>query len=117
MNGESIKIRNASVKLQRVNGLENVAACGICCDVCALHKKMSCVCGSGVEDVAKKKVETRWGGKGVLCLVLDCAVKRGVAYCMRDCEEFPCPKYFEWFFPYGKDYLEMHINRKPQQEK
>lgn len=69
-------------------------------------------------EIAKEKVETRWGGKGVLCLVLGCAVKRGVAYCMRDCEEFPCEKYFEWCFPYGKDYLEMHINRaKDKQSK
>jgi hypothetical protein len=96
--------------------LEHVAACGICCDVCELHEKLGCVCSSGVEDIAKEKVKTRWGGKGVLCLVLDCAVKQGVAYCMRDCDEFPCKKYFEWFFPYGKGYLEMHISRKIQQK-
>ena len=94
--------------------MKHVAACGICCDVCALHEKLSCVCSSGVEEAAKEKVGTRWGGKGVLCLVLDCAVKRSIAYCMRDCEEFPCPKYFEWYFPYGKGYLEMHIRRKPK---
>lgn len=98
--------------------LKNVAACGICCDICGLHEKLGCVCSSGAEEIAKEKVETRWGGKGVLCLVLGCAVKRGVAYCMRDCEEFPCEKYFEWCFPYGKDYLEMHINRaKDKQSK
>lgn len=70
------------------------------------------LCSSGVEEIAKDKVRTRWGGKGTLCLVLDCAVKRDVAYCMRDCEEFSCEKYFEWLFPYGKAYLEMHISRK-----
>jgi hypothetical protein len=98
--------------------LKNVAACGICCDVCGLHEKLGCVCSSGAEEITKDKIETRWGDKGILCLVLDCAVKRGVAYCMRDCEEFPCEKYFEWCFPYGKNYLEMHINRaKDKQSK
>jgi len=97
--------------------LKFVAACGICCDVCALHAKLGCVCSSGIEKAAKEKVKTQWGGKGVLCLVLDCAVKRGVAYCMRDCEEFPCQKYFEWCFPYSRDYLEMHMKRNPKTER
>jgi len=80
--------------------------------------KFGCVCSSGTEEKAKEKVNTCWGGKGVLCLVLDCAVKRGVAYCMRDCAEFPCKKYFEWCFPYGKDYLKMHQQRsKHEKEK
>jgi hypothetical protein len=96
---------------------KHVAACGICCDVCELHEALGCVCSSGIEEIAKEKVATRWNGKGVLCLVLDCAVKRGIAYCMRDCKEFPCAKYFEWCFPYGKGYLEMHMNRKPDQKK
>jgi hypothetical protein len=95
-----------------------VGACGICCDICGLNKKFGCVCSSGTEKIAKGKVNTRWGGKGVLCLVLDCAVKHGVAYCMRDCAEFPCKKYFEWYFPYGKDYLKMHQQRsKHEKEK
>ena len=67
--------------------------------------------------MATEKVRTRWRDKGILCLVLDCAVKRGVAYCMRDCEEFPCEKHFEWLFPYGEAYLEMHIKGKTEQEK
>lgn len=75
------------------------------------------MCSSGIEDVAKKKVDTRWDGKGVLCLVLNCAVKRGIAYCMRDCPDFPCEKYHEWCFPYGKDYLEMHVERRKGREK
>jgi hypothetical protein len=47
-----------------VFGSEHVAACGICCDVCGLNKKLGCVCSSGVEEVAEEKVATRWGGKG-----------------------------------------------------
>lgn len=97
--------------------MKHVGACGICCDVCELHKKLGCVCSSGIEEIAKLKVRTHWGGKGILCLVLNCTIQRGVAYCMRDCEEFPCEKYFEWLFPYGEAYLEMHIKRKTQQEK
>lgn len=96
--------------------MKHVAACGICCDVCALHTKLGCICSSGVEEVAKEKVKTQWGGKGVLCLVLDCAVKRGIAYCMRDCQDFPCQKYFEWCFPFSKGYLEMHMKRNPKQK-
>jgi hypothetical protein len=99
-----------------VNIVEHVAACGICCDVCGLHKSLGCVCSSGVEKIAIDKVKTNWGGRGTLCLVLDCAVKRGIAYCMRDCKEFPCKKYFEWCFPYGKGYLEMHINRRAKEK-
>lgn len=49
--------------------MKHVAACGICCDVCELNKKLGCVCGSGVEEIAKEKVATQWDGKGVLCLV------------------------------------------------
>jgi hypothetical protein len=95
----------------------HIAACGICCDVCGLHKTLSCVCSSGTETLAKEKVNSKWDGKGTLCLVLDCAVKRGVAYCMRDCSDFPCGKYFEWCFPYGKEYLEMHIKRRETSKK
>ncbi|MCK4481818.1 hypothetical protein KAU55_01225 [Candidatus Bathyarchaeota archaeon] len=97
--------------------MKHVAACGICCDVCELHEALGCVCSSGIERIAKEKVATLWDGKGVLCLVLNCAVKRGIAYCMRDCEEFPCKKYFERSFPYGKNYLEMHMERKPHRKK
>jgi len=97
--------------------MKHAAACGICCDVYGLHKTLGYVCSSGTEDIAKEKVNTRWGGKGVLRLVLDCAVKRGVAYCMRDCSDFPCEKYFEWRFPYGKDYLNMHIERRKDKGK
>jgi len=53
--------------------------------------------------MAKEKVSTKWGGQGV-------------AYCMRDCNEFPCQKYYEWQCPYGKDYLEMHKQRSKQQK-
>jgi hypothetical protein len=48
--------------------------------------------------------------------VLECAVKQGTANSLRDCDEFPCDKYFEWLFPYGKDYLEMQTNRRKQQQ-
>lgn len=96
--------------------MEHVVACGICCDVCELNEKLGCVCSSGVEDVAKQKVATRWAGRGLLCLVLDCAVRRGITYCTLDCDEFLCEKYFEWCLPYGKDYLEMHVNRKKDQQ-
>ena len=97
--------------------MEHVAACGICCDACGLHKKRGCVCSSGIEETATGKSVNAMGRKGTLCLVLDCAVKRGVAYCMRDCEEFPCKNYFEWCFPYGKDYLQMHIDRSKNMRK
>lgn len=94
--------------------MKHVAACGICCDVCGLHKAQGCICSSGTQKIAKDKVNTKWGGKGVLCLVLDCAVKRGIAYCMQDCPDFPCTKYSEWYFPFGKDYLNMHVERRKE---
>lgn len=88
--------------------MKHIGACGICCDVCGLNRKLGCVCSSGVEEIAKEKVDNRWGSKGVLCLVLDCAVRRGIAFCMRDFESYPCEKHYEWCFPYGREYLEMH---------
>jgi len=36
-----------------------------------LGKKLSCICSSGVEEVARDKVATSWEGKGTLCKALD----------------------------------------------
>ncbi|MEA2020442.1 MAG: hypothetical protein U9M98_01860 [Patescibacteria group bacterium] len=93
-----------------------VGACGICCSACELHEKLGCFCSSGTEKRAKEKVESNWNGKGVLCLVCKCAVERGVSYCPRDCEDFPCEKFREWDFPYGEAYLDMHKRRREEAE-
>jgi len=66
--------------------MKHAGACGVCCDVCELHKKLGCVCSSGIEEIAKEKVRTHGGGGEILCLVLDCTVKRGIACCRGDCK-------------------------------
>ena len=92
-----------------------VGACGICCSTCKLHYTLDCKCSAGTEKVAKNKVKTDWGGRGVLCLVCKCAVKKQVAYCPKDCDKFPCDKYRDWHFPYGESYLKMHEKRRKTQ--
>lgn len=87
-----------------------VGACGICCDVCGLEKKGICPgCVAGDDPKAEEKVKFL-KSVGALCPVLDCAVKKKVSFCSKDCDEFPC-KIFEGEFPYSKTYLEMYKSR------
>lgn len=39
-------------------------------------EKLGCSYSSGVKEIGKEEVRTRWGSRGIPCLVLDCAVKR-----------------------------------------
>ena len=90
-----------------------VGACGICCDTCGLKTKGICQgCVAGNDRAAAKKVEFL-KSINALCLVFDCAVKKKIAFCSRDCSDFPC-KIFEGEFPYSKTYLAMYKNRMQQ---
>jgi len=85
----------------------------ICCDTCGLKTKgiyQCCVAGDSPE-VVKKAEFLR--SINVLCPVFDCAVKKKIAFCSRDCEEFPC-QIFEGEYPYSKTYLGMYKSRMLQ---
>lgn len=89
-----------------------IGACGIACEVCGLYDQDICEgCGSGTEEHSKERVEML-RKIGVLCPVLECAVKNDIVYCSKDCKEFPCSKYKKDPFPYGHVYLEMYESRK-----
>jgi len=81
-----------------------IGACGISCDVCGLYEKKICGgCASGT-DCTEERVNR------VPCPVLKCAFEKGVSYCMKDCEEFPC-KCHEKGYPFSGAYLGMHKAR------
>lgn len=87
-----------------------VGACGICCDTCGLKAEGICQgCVAGNDPEAIKRVEFL-KSINALCPVLDCAVKKKIAFCSRDCNEFPC-KIFEGEYPYSRAYLEMYKSR------
>jgi len=92
-----------------------VAACGVCCSVCGLYQKDICLpCGSGLEkdkEVVKKKMEEQMKNLRHVCSKLQCALEKGIGYCMKDCPEFPCKYYEERLFPYSERFLKMYKAR------
>jgi len=91
-----------------------IGACGIACEVCGLYTSGICEgCDAGTAKSTKERVE-RLKKLGVLCPILECAMKKGVSYCSRDCKDFPCAKYKEDPFPYSNSYLRMYESRKRQ---
>ena len=92
-----------------------VGACGICCDVCGLKVKGICQgCCPGNDPNAVKKLEFLRSINAV-CPILECAAKRGIAYCSRDCEEFPCKIFMDAQYPFSRAFLEMYKSRLPKQ--
>lgn len=104
------KINSAKFSQRKTKNV--VGACGICCSTCRFCYTLGCECSAGTQKVAKQKVKTNWDGRGVLCLACKCAVEKGIAYCPRDCNKFPCDKFRAWHFPYGEAYLKMYERRK-----
>ncbi|RLI27247.1 MAG: hypothetical protein DRO52_00675 [Candidatus Hecatellales archaeon] len=85
-----------------------VAACGIACEVCGALAKGKCPiggCSKGSE--ASEKLERQKAVLGFNCPILECASKRGVDYCSRDCKDFPCKIYYEAGFPYSGKFLDI----------
>jgi len=98
---------------QKEENKMQVGVCGICCDTCGLKTKGICQgCVAGDSPEAVKKVEFL-RSINALCPVLDCAVKKKIAFCSRDCKEFPC-QIFEGEYPYSKAYLGMYKGRMQQ---
>ncbi|RLA94830.1 MAG: hypothetical protein DRG25_01680 [Deltaproteobacteria bacterium] len=90
-------------------------ACGINCSVCRLHVIGLCsTCGSGRSSAAENKLLAQIRIFGTGCPILECAVKRKIEYCLRDCEEFPCNSFFDGPYPFSRSFLSMQRRRRKQ---
>ncbi|NOZ86421.1 MAG: DUF3786 domain-containing protein [Deltaproteobacteria bacterium] len=88
-------------------------ACGINCNICRLHLLGICsTCGSGRSTTAKKKLDAQKRLFGRACAVLECAVLRGIHYCMRDCDDFPCDNFRDLEYPFSEAFLDMQARRR-----
>jgi hypothetical protein len=93
-----------------------VAACGVSCDVCGLYVKRICgTCVAGTDEKARKKLDAQMKLLNKQCPILACAVERKVAYCLKDCEDFPCVNFesglWDGPFPYSTQFLTMFRKR------
>jgi len=87
-------------------------ACGINCDVCKLRLQGVCSsCDHGCSDQAKRKLEAQERIIGGTCSILSCAVMNQIAYCSRDCFEFPCENFSRGPHPFSQSYLDMQLRR------
>jgi hypothetical protein len=87
-------------------------ACGINCDVCKLRLLGTCSsCGSGKSLEAKRKLEAQKKVFGGNCRILACASLNRIAYCMRDCDSFPCENYTQEDYPFSRGFLTMQARR------
>jgi len=81
------------------------AACGIACEICALHGPEMCPgCAPGIDPKAPAFVETL-KGLGISCAVLECAIKNKVDHCFR-CKEFPCDVHYVEHKVFAKELLD-----------
>jgi len=62
-------------------------------------------------DVVEKKMAEQMRNLGRICPKLECVVKKGIGYCMKDCPEFQCKIYKERMFPYSERFLKMYERR------
>ena len=80
-------------------------ACGVACEICALHEKGMCPgCVPGTDAKAPEFVETLKGW-GITCPVLECAIKTKTDYCFR-CPKLPCDVHYQALAPYSKALLD-----------
>ena len=92
-------------------------ACGINCDVCQLNLRGICsTCGSGISAEAQKKLAAQMLILGSPCPILACAELKKVAYCLRDCEAFPCENFENGPYPFSGGFLNMQSRRRQQDD-
>jgi hypothetical protein len=90
-------------------------ACGINCDVCKLRLLEICSsCGSGKSTEALKKLEAQKRIFGSTCTILECAKTNQIAYCLRDCNLFPCENFRFGPYPFAKSFLGMQERRRQE---
>ncbi len=82
-----------------------VGACGISCEVCGLRIKGVCKgCVPGNDPNVNERL-SYLRSINALCPVLRCAAEKKVAYCLRDCDSFPCEVFEKGGFPYSEAFL------------
>lgn len=88
-------------------------ACGINCDVCRLKVLGVCSsCGPGRSPAGQRKMDAQVRILGAPCPILECASMRGIDYCLRDCEAFPCERFAA--YPFSEGFLRMQERRRSQ---
>ncbi len=92
-----------------MNTETETSACGISCSVCKMYKLEKCHCFSGTDQRANAKLKRQKEILGDVCKILACAVTKQIAYCPRDCDDFPCDLFQSESrcFPYSQGFLEM----------
>ena len=91
----------------------STGACGINCDVCRLNVLGVCSsCGPGRSPAAQRKMDAQVRILGAPCPILECASMRGIDYCLRDCEAFPCERFSA--YPFSEGFLRMQERRRSQ---
>jgi hypothetical protein len=84
-----------------------VGACGIACEVCGYFVRGMCEgCVAGNDEGAANKLEMQKSKLGFTCPVLECAFKKKIGYCLKDCDKFPCETLYKGF-PYSKGFLDI----------
>jgi len=92
-----------------------VGACGVACEVCSLRLLNICSsCGPGKSQTAKAKLAAQRQLLGAPCPVLACAALKGVDYCLRDCDLFPCENFSQGPYPFSQSFLDMQRRRRRQ---
>jgi len=81
------------------------AACGMACEVCKF-REMCGGCVPGTDPRAPEKLEEVKQTLGKPCPMLECAIKKKVAYCL-GCVEFPCDVAYQEM-PYSKKLLDLY---------
>jgi hypothetical protein len=96
----------------------STAACGINCGVCRLHVKGLCsVCGAGTSLEAARKIQAQERIIGQPCPILACAQMNQIAYCLRDCNAFPCENFSQGPYPFSQSFLQMQERRRQDHSK
>ena len=88
-------------------------ACGINCDTCRLNIIGACsTCGAGTSPAAAQKIAAQERLLGAACAILACARANRLAFCMRDCDMFPCENFHNGPYPFSQGYLAMQQRRR-----
>jgi hypothetical protein len=90
-------------------------ACGVNCLACRLATTGVCSpCGPGTSDLAAKKLAAQLRLVGGYCPILKCASDRRIAFCLRDCDQFPCRHFQDREYPFSNGFLEMQARRRKE---
>jgi len=84
------------------------SVCGLACEICGFPEMGLCPinrCVAGTDPEAPEKLERFKAAMGRPCLVLQCAIEKGVDHCFR-CDEFPCEVHYKQEI-YSKRLLDM----------